>query len=120
MKLPRLSQLTAHTLRSPIWVYDIVGQRMNWANAAALELWEADNLEELCTRDFSRDQSQAVQQTLLSYLERFEHGESIDVWWEIVPKGIKKRVFCRLSGVTIEVQGKEQTAKLLEGQYSPE
>ena len=37
MKLPHLNQLSASQLRSPIWAYDVVGQKMVWANAAALE-----------------------------------------------------------------------------------
>lgn len=117
-KLPYLNQLYASQLRSPIWVYDVVGQKMLWANTAALALWEADSLEELCARDFSSDQSQAVQQTLLAYLERFQLGEHIDVWWEIAPHGQKKRVFCRLSG--IQTDHNDRIVMLLEGQYSPE
>ena len=119
MSLPHLDQLTAVTLRSPIWVYDITGQQLAWANPAALELWEATELEELCARDFASDQSQAVQQTLLSYLERFQKGESFDTWWEICPRGMPKRVFCRLSGVNIPCETGTRPAMLLEGQYSP-
>jgi len=120
MKLPHLNQLSANNLQAPIWVYDIVGQRLVWANGSGLELWEAADLDELRAREFSGDQSDAVQQTLLSYLERFEAGESFDVWWEICPKGTKKRVFCRLSGVRVPAQSGSRVAMLLEGQYSPE
>lgn len=121
MMLPHLNTLTAGQLRSPIWVYDVVGQKMVWANHAALSLWEADSLEEFCQRDFSQDQSEAVQQTLHGYLERFTQHEQVDVWWEITPKGIKKRVFIRLSGVWITADdGSQRLAMLLEGQYSPE
>ncbi|WP_420591917.1 putative bifunctional diguanylate cyclase/phosphodiesterase [Bacterioplanoides sp.] len=121
MKLPSLNALTVSQLRSPVWAYDVVGQKMVWANTSALELWEADSLEEFCSRDFSSDQSQAVQQTLMGYMERFDVGEYIDVWWEIQPKGHKKRVFCRLSGVIAELEdGSERMVMLLEGQFSPE
>lgn len=121
MNLPRLNRLTISQLRSPIWVYDVVGQKMIWANESALDLWQSESLEEFCSRDFSSDQSQAVQQTLMGYMERFEMGEHLDVWWEIEPKGIKKRVFIRLSGVLAEAKdGRERLMMLLEGQYSPE
>lgn len=119
MSLPSLDQLTAVTLRSPIWVYDIIGKKLAWANPAGLELWEATELDELCARDFAGGQSEAVQQTLLSYLERFQKGESFDTWWEICPRGVPKRVFCRLSGVEIPCETGTRPAMLLEGQYSP-
>ena len=119
--IPKLDCLYAEVLRSPIWVYDITGHKMIWANQAALDLWQADDIEELCGRDFSQGQSEAVKQTLLGYLERFERGELIDTWWEIEPRGNKKRVFCRLSGVLVETQADgEKLAMLIEGQYSPE
>ncbi len=120
ISLPHLDQLSAVTLRSPIWVYDIIGQKLTWANPAGLELWEATDLEELCARDFATGQSQAVQQTLLSYLERFQNGDYFDTWWEICPYGIKKRVFCRLSGVYIPSESGPRPAMLLEGQFSPD
>ena len=93
MSLPFLDKLSAQQLRAPIWVYDVIGQKMIWANDSALDLWEASDLDDLCRRDFSTDQSQAVQQTLLGYMERFEQGEYVDAWWEISPKGIKKTGF---------------------------
>lgn len=121
MNLPHLHTLEADQLRSPIWVYDVVGQRMVWANTAALHLWESETLDELCQRDFAEGQSRAVEQTLHGYLERFSEEKQIDVWWEISPKGIKKRVFIRLSGVWITTDdGSQRLAMLLEGQYSPE
>lgn len=121
MKLPSLNTLTVTQLRSPVWAYDVIGQKMVWANASALNLWESESLEEFCSRDFSSDQSQAVQQTLMGYMDRFDVGEHIDVWWEIQPKGHKKRVFCRLSGVMAELEdGSARMVMLLEGQFSPE
>ncbi|MCV6588551.1 MAG: EAL domain-containing protein [Marinobacterium sp.] len=120
MNLPYLDHLTAEHLCAPVWVYDIVGKRITWANKVAVALWEADSLQTLQARDFSGDQSQAVEQTLLGYLERFQHGEQLDLWWEISPDGICKRVFTRLSGIHIQTDQGERLAMLVEAMHSPE
>jgi diguanylate cyclase (GGDEF)-like protein len=64
-------------------------------------LWEAVSLKELLQRDFNGGQSRAVQETLQGYLEKFKAGETIEVWWEISPKGIKKKIFCLFSGIQL-------------------
>lgn len=66
-----------------------------------MSLWEADNLEELLERDFNGGQSLAVQETLQGYLKKFKAGESVEVWWEISPQGIKKQIFCLFSGIKL-------------------
>jgi diguanylate cyclase (GGDEF)-like protein len=64
-------------------------------------LWEASNLEELLQRDFNSGESRAVQETLQGYLEKFKAGETVEVWWEISPKGTKKKIFCLFSGIQL-------------------
>ncbi|MFT4763522.1 MAG: diguanylate cyclase (GGDEF)-like protein [Oleispira sp.] len=64
-------------------------------------MWEAVSLKELLQRDFNGGQSRAVQETLQGYLEKFKAGETIEVWWEISPKGIKKKIFCLFSGIQL-------------------
>ena len=63
-------------LQTPVWIYDTVNFRIHWGNKSALALWEADSLEELTARDFSTDASDAVYQTLLSYLDEFRAGRN--------------------------------------------
>lgn len=58
-------------------------------------------MKELLQRDFNGGQSRAVQETLQGYLEKFKAGETIEVWWEISPKGIKKKIFCLFSGIQL-------------------
>jgi len=120
MDLPYLDQLCATKLRAPIWVYDIHSNRIVWSNSAGVSLWEAESLDALKARDFSSDQSQAVEQMLQGYIERFKAGEYIDLWWEISPAGIRKRVFSRLSGVQIETEDGVRVAMLVEAMHSPE
>ena len=45
------------SLSTPIWVFDFEKSRVSWANDAALNLWEAANIDELASRDMSDDTS---------------------------------------------------------------
>ncbi|MFM2067816.1 MAG: hypothetical protein RLZZ584_2725 [Pseudomonadota bacterium] len=38
---------------APMWVFDLQGKRMRWANAAGLVFWHAGSLAEFLARDFS-------------------------------------------------------------------
>ena len=102
-KLPLVSSidLSIDDLSCPVWIYDITRNQIHWANRAALRLWEADSPEELMSRDFSRGQSDAVRETLRDYQLKLSKGTTLDLWWEISPKGINKPIFCRFSGILI-------------------
>lgn len=88
-------------LQTPVWIYDTVNFRMHWANNSALRLWQADDLSELTSRDFRTDASDAVYQTLLTYLDEFEKGHSICRWWRLTPQGQVKNVYCQFSGIRL-------------------
>ena len=47
------------SLVHPVWIFDIDHRKMAWANAAALELWNAPTLDELLQRSFE-DMSEAT------------------------------------------------------------
>lgn len=111
---------SAELLRAPVWIYDIIGKRITWANPVAIAFWEAHSLAELQARDFSNGQSKAVEQALLGYLEKFQRGEQVDLWWEISPGGIRKRVFSRFSGIEIQTESGPRLAMLVEAMVSPE
>ncbi|MEH6346081.1 MAG: EAL domain-containing protein [Bermanella sp.] len=96
-----LDTISIEHLNCPIWVYDIDLRRILWANDASLLLWEAPSLEELLQRNFNSGESRAVQETLQGYLEKFKAGETVEVWWEISPKGTKKKIFCLFSGIQL-------------------
>lgn len=95
-------QLDLDALKSAVWIYDVLNYRIHWANSAALQLWESNSLAELSSRDFKPGSSDAVQQTLCSYLDEFKRGRIIDRWWQISPQNIDKRVHCRFSGIYTE------------------
>jgi diguanylate cyclase (GGDEF)-like protein len=88
-------------LHTPIWVYDILHHRIFWANEAALAIWEASSLAELKARDFGADMADAIALLLQRYLGDFQQGRSYSEWWSLSPKGVKKQVYLRLSGVQL-------------------
>jgi len=63
-------------LQTPIWIFDIQRLRMVWANQAALWVWAAPTLDGLLNRDFSQV-SASTQARLLSYLEEFRRGQTV-------------------------------------------
>ncbi|WP_349922476.1 putative bifunctional diguanylate cyclase/phosphodiesterase [Aeromonas veronii] len=88
-------------LHTPVWVYDIQRHHIYWANGSALGVWEASSLIELQSRDFSADMAAAIDLLLQRYLGDFQQGRSYSEWWTISPRGVKKQVYLRLSGVEI-------------------
>jgi diguanylate cyclase (GGDEF)-like protein len=90
--------IDCNQLSTAVWIYDIDDFCIRWANNAALILWEADSLAELCARDFKKETSQAVQNTLLNYRESFLQGKVHSMFWQFSPKDIQKEVFCQMSG----------------------
>lgn len=88
-------------LHTPIWVYDIRHHHIYWANRAALSVWEASSLGELQSRDFSADMAQAIDLLLQRYLGDFQQGRSYSEWWTLSPKGVKKQIYLRLSGIQL-------------------
>ena len=88
-------------LHTPIWVYDIQRHHIYWANGSALGLWEASSLAELQSRDFSADMAAAIDLLLQLYLGDFQQDRSYNEWWTLSPKGVKKQVYLRLSGIQL-------------------
>ena len=64
-------------LSQPLWIFDIENKAMWWANTAGLAVWNADNLEELLSRNYADDMSEATSQRLADYYLRFQNGEKI-------------------------------------------
>ncbi|MFB2937329.1 PAS domain S-box protein [Aerosakkonemataceae cyanobacterium BLCC-F154] len=88
-------------LQTPIWIFDIQNLTMRWANHAALLLWNAANLEELLSRDFSQV-SAATYTRLQSYLEQFEQGKTVIEQWTFYPADNAISVRCTCSGIPME------------------
>jgi len=72
----------------PVWIFDIDRHRVHWANAAALRIWEAGSLQELCERDMGRDMSASVARRLAQYQSDFRaHAATFTEQWTLYPAG---------------------------------
>ncbi|WP_199314415.1 PAS domain S-box protein [Planktothrix sp. FACHB-1365] len=98
-------------LQTPIWIFDIENLQMWWANKAALHIWNATNREELLNRNF-KDVSEATRIRLNTYLQQFQHEETITETWTFYPEGKPISVRCTCSGIKIETG---RMAMLVEG-----
>lgn len=70
-------------LRTPVWIADFDALAIVWANAAALELWSATDVEELARRDLRTGMSETVSMRLRQYAEDLERDptrEFIETW----------------------------------------
>ncbi|NVK72270.1 MAG: GGDEF domain-containing protein [Oceanospirillaceae bacterium] len=84
----------------PTFVYRLIDPGFYWANAAAIELWEAQNIEELLSRDCSSDSM--TKTWFESKIELFREGCCVPSRWTIYPNGHPKRVYDRSSAVLLE------------------
>ena len=64
-------------LDHPIWVFDIVNKSMWWGNTLAVEYWNATSLDDLISRNFKDDMSDAVHKKNLDTLERLRRNERV-------------------------------------------
>ncbi|MCL7939666.1 diguanylate cyclase [Halomonas sp. ATCH28] len=102
-------------LHTPVWIFDIEQERMHYANAAALRLWEATTPQALYARDFSSTMSEATRRRLADYLPRLARGEVIDEHWSFYPGEEAISLHCRCSPV---VMNDGRTGMLVEGMES--
>jgi diguanylate cyclase (GGDEF)-like protein len=73
---------------APVWIFDIDRRRVHWANSAALRIWSAASLDELCTRDMGADMSESVARRLAQYQADFlGHGAVFHEQWTLYPGG---------------------------------
>ena len=73
-------------LRRPIWLFDPADLRGVYANPAALELWGADSLDELLSRDFSQ-LSPAVRARTERLAQATAGGGTVTEQWTFYPRG---------------------------------
>jgi signal transduction histidine kinase/CheY-like chemotaxis protein len=94
--LPKLGNMLA-----PLWVFDLDRRRIVWANAAALDLWAADRLEDLLARDFS-DMSQAAVTRFRAALADVAAGKTVHEQWTLYPRGKPTTIIAGYAGVRLE------------------
>lgn len=75
-------------LRCPVWIFDTDRGRVYWANEAALTVWRASSLHELCSRDMAKDMSTSVATRLAQYQADFvRYDARFNEQWTIYPAG---------------------------------
>ncbi|HOZ64628.1 MAG TPA: EAL domain-containing protein [Burkholderiaceae bacterium] len=96
----RMARYVALNLVSqPVWVFDIDHRSVFWANTAALQVWNAPSLDELCRRDMGRDMSESVAQRLAQYQIDFVAGDAVfNEQWTLYPSGLPVSLSVRFSG----------------------
>lgn len=73
--------------RTPVWLFNLDSPRMEWANAAALDFWLAESLDELLQRDFRSDLSPTARQRLEQLRHRLSFEHSLADQWTVFPRG---------------------------------
>lgn len=91
-------------LQQPVWIYDFDNTCVNWGNAASLDVWQAKSLEELQSRDFSKDMTDTVQNRLSQYRNDFLRDESVQFreMWTLYPNGEPQNMKVVFSGILME------------------
>eukprot|EP00539_Tryblionella_compressa_P006253 CAMPEP_0178771884 /NCGR_PEP_ID=MMETSP0744-20121128/22216_1 /TAXON_ID=913974 /ORGANISM="Nitzschia punctata, Strain CCMP561" /LENGTH=449 /DNA_ID=CAMNT_0020428463 /DNA_START=71 /DNA_END=1417 /DNA_ORIENTATION=+ len=102
-------QLVIH----PVWVFDIENRCMKWANASALEVWNASSLTELQQRNFA-DMSDATIRRLKEYQGIFLQGGRVSDQWTVYPRGQAKQLQIHCSGIRLDAK-ESMPSMLVEG-----
>jgi signal transduction histidine kinase/ActR/RegA family two-component response regulator len=89
-------------LKHPVWVFDIEGKRMFWANRSALEVWNSESLEALLARDFASDMSEAAELRMKDNLATLSRGGTLHEQWTLYPKGIATTLSLTASAIRID------------------
>lgn len=89
-------------LDTGVWIFDFDEKRILWANRKALEITDADSLEELRSRDMGSDMSHSVEQRLRQYQQDFtKHDVSFSEIWTLYPKGKAEVLQVVMSGIRL-------------------
>ncbi len=87
----------------PVWIFDIDRSRVHWANRAALGIWNAASLSELCSRDMAIDMSPSVARRLKQYQADFiSQDAAFNEQWTLYPGGKPVALKAKFKGVRLE------------------
>ncbi|MCP4413571.1 MAG: PAS domain-containing protein, partial [Gammaproteobacteria bacterium] len=85
-------------LNTPIWIWDLVTEKIIWANPSAIALWGAGNLEQLLQMDFSNE---PLNDKFRKMAERFRYGETVEEEQIFSISGQASTVTCQCQGIEI-------------------
>ncbi|MEO0945089.1 MAG: EAL domain-containing protein [Pseudomonadota bacterium] len=93
----------AYSLQTPVWVYDIDGRCILFANASACRLWQASTEAELCSRDLGKDMSTSVAERLKQYQNDFIASDAtFNEMWTLYPDNVPTSVMVNYSGYPLQ------------------
>ncbi len=92
-------------LNTPVWIWDLITERIIWANASAAALWGVNDLEQLLQMDFS---DEPLNGEFRKMAERFRYGKTVEEEQVFSINGRPTTVTCQCQG--IEISGYELTA----------
>ncbi len=94
---------TLNLVTLPLWIFDIDHSRVHWANEAALTVWKAASLQELCSRDMAADMSESVAKRLKQYQADFiSQGASFYEQWTLFPSGVPVPLKAKFKGIRLD------------------
>ena len=102
---PIYSQISViEKLQQPVWIYDFDNTCVHWGNAASLDVWQAESLEELQSRDFSKDMTETVANRLSQYRIDFLRDKNMQFreMWTLYPNGEPQNMKVVFSGILLE------------------
>ncbi|MCY4180399.1 MAG: bifunctional diguanylate cyclase/phosphodiesterase [Litoreibacter sp.] len=90
-------------LETAFWIYDIDNQRIPFANASALELWQAESQDQLFNRDLGADMSTTVAERLRQYQSDFESSDAVfRELWTLYPGGVPTSLMVTFRGYRLQ------------------
>lgn len=90
-------------LSTAVWVYDFDHCRVLWGNDVALDVWDAASVQELQSRDLTKDLSVSVKKRLRQYQNDLVDPERrFRETWTLYPKGAPLSLNLVFSGVRLD------------------
>jgi len=91
-------------LQQPIWIYDFDNTCVNWGNSASLDVWQAESLTDLQSRNFGDDMTETVAKRLLQYRSDFVRDENVQFRevWTLYPNGEPQSMMVVFSGIRLQ------------------
>jgi signal transduction histidine kinase len=86
---------------TPMWVFDLEGRRMAWANAAGVATWNAASLQEFLARDFST-MSDATVMRNRAVMAEHAAGRTGHEQWTVYPKGVPLTIKTHSTGIVLQ------------------
>ena len=85
----------------PVWLLDVEAIRVVWANAPALELWQAASVEALSERDMISEAPPKILARLERIIAAVRAGQVLQEEWAFYPRGEPTMVLLHLRAVTL-------------------